>query len=291
MSQEAAVIQPSSRERHWAWREAHDRTKQCAFSPDGAEPWEDAWGQGQEIERLAGLYQRDVEDRGIVLANTCNEDVKVLPYFTRFSSQYYPQKAVELKRLVTFDTADLLTLTTDPRRRSCLFDAKTALLRGWAHLRNVMKKNVERNTGRVVGWTGRYLAVLEFQQSGNPHLHVILEGCRWIDVDWLRQLWESCYGVGTFVNVESVRNNRKKVINYLLKYLFKAKDNPRHLALLWALNARAYNRSHSIFNSSKSNCDKTGDLTGCEWFLVGVYPLDVCKDFKNRSDLLAFLAT
>lgn len=291
MSQ-ALVIPPSrKRIRHWAWREAHALTRQGVFSLDGHDFYENAWGQAPEIERLAEFYKRDVVDKGIVLENSCDGRVLVLPYYTRFSENYYPSKASELRRMITFDDAVLLTLTDDPRLRSCLFDAKNALLSGWAKLCNVMKKNAQRNTGRVVGWTGEYLAVPEFQKSGNPHLHVILAGCRWIDVDWLRQLWESRYGVGTFVNVERIRNNRKKVINYVLKYLFKGADDPRHLALLWALNARAFNCSRSIFNSYKTNCDKKGVRSECQWSFIGVFPLVDCKDWKTHRDLVRHLVT
>lgn len=291
MSQ-AAVIQPPKprRSRHWAWREAHDRTKQCAFKPN-QEIYEDAWGQAPEILKLAEIYKSAIQDKAIVLSNSCDDRVLVLPYYTRFSEGYYPEKARELRRLINFDDATFLTLTVDPHRFSCLFDAKRALSEGWAKLRDAMDKDVERNTGHVVGWDKNFIAVPEFQESGNPHLHVLLKDCRWIDVDWLRNLWEAEYGVGTFVHVERVHGNRKKVINYLLKYLFKGANNGRHLALLWALNARAFSCSLAILDNQKTKCDKLGVSSECQWFLVGIYPLAICKDLKTKADLLSFLDT
>lgn len=290
MSQATAIQQSNrKRSRHWAYLEAHALTQQGAFSLDDPNFYENAWGQAPEIERLAGFYKRDVGDKAIVLSSECDERVLVLPYYTRFSEGYYPEKAREIRRSVKFDDAVLLTLTDDPRRRSCLLDAKNALMYGWADLRNVMNKDVERGSGHVVGWSGKYLGVLEFQQSGNPHLHIVLEGCRWVDVEWLRNLWESRYGVGTFVNVERIRGNRKKVVNYVLKYLFKAKDNERHLSLLWALNARAFTCSRSIFNNSKTNCDKSGGPSECQWSFVGVYPLDICRGITTKAEMFLVL--
>jgi len=35
-----------------------------------------------------------------------------------------------------------------------------------------------------------YVRVVEFQENGNPHIHVLLFGVDFIPVEWMRELWE-----------------------------------------------------------------------------------------------------
>jgi hypothetical protein len=69
---------------------------------------------------------------------------------------------------------------------------------------------------RQYGKAPTFIAVLEFQQNGNPHLHVVVD--RYMDQSWLQAAWQAVGG-GRFVNIEHFDLHR--AAHYISKYLSK----------------------------------------------------------------------
>jgi hypothetical protein len=69
---------------------------------------------------------------------------------------------------------------------------------------------------REFGVAPTYIRVLEFQQSGVPHFHLLID--RYIDFAWLQATWQAVGG-GLYVNAKFVDVHR--VSRYLSKYLTK----------------------------------------------------------------------
>jgi hypothetical protein len=111
------------------------------------------------------------------------------------------RQLAETARLTRF-----LTLTLDPAK----IDTDPT-----RYLRKVFNKFREY-LRREFGGPIKYIAVLEFQQNGNPHLHVLLD--RFIRWQWIRKSW-SALGGGTMVDIRLVDVHR--VSRYLSKYLTK----------------------------------------------------------------------
>lgn len=210
----------------------------------------------------------------------------MIPYRTRFSSEYYRDKARRIRKEINFETAMFLTLTIDPKEFNSLNQAYRAIRKAWHKLANTIAKDQQRGVGHVRAWDGRYLLAVEFQQSGSPHLHIVLAGCRWLDADWVRENWH----VGTFVRTDFIHDNRAKVVHYITKYMTKATDGAelplRHVALLWALNAKAFSTSRRIFNSVLEQMRQNREI---EWFYLGSWPLSDCQNWSTRGDVLTYL--
>jgi hypothetical protein len=61
-----------------------------------------------------------------------------------------------------------------------------------------------------------FIAVLEFQKNGNPHLHVLVD--RWMEIAWVKTAWLAVGG-GKFVNIKGLDLHR--AAHYISKYLSK----------------------------------------------------------------------
>jgi hypothetical protein len=69
---------------------------------------------------------------------------------------------------------------------------------------------------RTYGTAPQYIRVLEFQQNGNPHFHILID--RYIDIEWIRNAWVAVGG-GYMVNIKLVDIHR--IGPYVSKYLTK----------------------------------------------------------------------
>jgi hypothetical protein len=99
-----------------------------------------------------------------------------------------------------------LTLTLDPRKIS------GSPVRYLRRIFNKFRVYLLRKFGRSI----KYIAVLEFQQNGNPHLHILVD--RFIQQHWISQTW-SALGGGRIVDIKFVDVHR--ISRYLSKYLTK----------------------------------------------------------------------
>ena len=123
-----------------------------------------------------------------------------------------PRKARRYKRAIR-ELAEaqklnrFLTLTLDP---SCMDheDPVGYINKVFGKWRTYLK--------RKFGVSITYIRVLEFQQNGNPHFHILLD--RFISQAWIKQSWQAVGG-GKFVHIKYVDVHR--ISHYLSKYLTK----------------------------------------------------------------------
>jgi hypothetical protein len=99
---------------------------------------------------------------------------------------------------------------------------------------------------RKFGCSVTYIAILEFHQSGIPHLHVLID--RFVVQRWISESW-SALGGGKIVDIRSVDVHR--ISHYLAKYLTK------ELLMSAPLRSRRVTTSRSIHLIEKSATDTT----------------------------------
>ncbi|HWR84173.1 MAG TPA: hypothetical protein VN285_12805 [Candidatus Deferrimicrobium sp.] len=103
----------------------------------------------------------------------------------------------------------------------------------WAKFRTYLT----RKEGEAI----TFIAILEFQNSGYAHLHVLID--RHIPFVWIQQAWQAIGG-GKFVNVKHV--DIRRIAAYLSKYLTKEPLLSPNLG-----KYRRYTTSRSIVMFSK----------------------------------------
>jgi len=238
--------------------------------------YEGAWGCMDVVTSLAKGYVQDIKGKTLVLINHQKKDIKFLPYLTRFDYDYAKRVARKWKK-IGYREGIFLTLTLDPKRFSSFEQAYGALLWGWNKISTAMRKKFPQIKG--------YARVVELQESGNPHLHVLIFGADFIAIEWIRKLWEERYQLGVQIKVKEIQND-KGAIRYLLKYLLKAfagkaldeKDRAfSQKALLWAVNSRGWAVSGSLVSLISERLIQTNPLSG--WVFVGAYPIE-CAGFS-----------
>lgn len=123
-----------------------------------------------------------------------------------------PQKAKRLQRAIISsaqgkELCRLLTLTLDPT--CCRPEDSIPYIRGcW----NKFRTSLKRQSGGSIS----FIAVLELQQSGYAHLHILID--RYIAQSWISTAWQAVGG-GRIVDVRRVDIHR--IGPYLAKYLTK----------------------------------------------------------------------
>jgi hypothetical protein len=255
--------------RHHLFLEANRQVKKPSILG-----YDNAWGSMDTVTALAKGYLKDIADKTLVLLNHVKKDIKFLPYLTRFDDDYAKRIARKWKR-IGYREGIFLTLTLDPKR-FCSFDqAYRAMINGWNKISTAMRKNFPEIKG--------YARVVELQESGNPHLHVLIFGADFIAIEWIRKLWEEKYQLGTQIKVKKIEND-KGAIRYLLKYLLKAfkgktvDENDRAFsqkAMLWAVNSRGWAVSGNLISLISQRLIQTN---GCsDWVFVGAFPIECVK--------------
>jgi len=116
-----------------------------------------------------------------------------------------------VKAGITKQSWRLLTLTLDPKRISL-----TASLQNFSQLWDVFLKRVKRLCPDL-----QYIKVVEFQESGYPHIHVIIN--KYIFHVIIRQIWTELGG-GSIVDIRPIRT--KQIANYICGYL--SQDRNKH---------------------------------------------------------------
>ena len=238
--------------------------------------YKDAWGCGDTVEALALGYWEDIGNKVLVVINHVEKEIKYLPYRTRFDYDYAKKIARKWKK-IGYHEGIFLTLTLDPKRFSSFDQAYRGLLWGWNKISTAMRKKFPQIKG--------YARVVELQESGNPHLHVLIFGADFIAVEWIRKLWEEKYQLGVQIKVKEIQND-KGAIRYLLKYLLKAfagktldeKDKAfRQKALLWAVNSRGWAVSGSLISLISDRLTQT--KSSGFWVFLGAFSKD-CVGFS-----------
>ena len=96
-----------------------------------------------------------------------------------------------------------LTLTSSPR-------SPEDIRRSW----RTMVKRIRRKIGRF-----DYIAVKEFTKAGRPHIHALYRG-KYLPQRWISDTWQKIHKAN-IVYIEKVYGDRRRVSNYLGKYLSK----------------------------------------------------------------------
>jgi hypothetical protein len=248
--------------------------------------YENAWGCAEDVLVYAEQYVQDVKSKTIVLVNFEEQKIMYLPYRTRFDDDYGKRIARKWKK-IGFTVGIFITLTLNPRLFSSLYEAYTSLIKGLNKMITAIRKRYPNFKG--------YARVVEFQESGNPHIHILLFGVDFIPIEWIRELWEERYQLGTQINVKRIEN-QKGAIRYLIKYLLKAfrgKSNEEvqkanmQKALLWALNSRGWAISKALFSLISNRPTQT--QSSGYWVYLGVYPIE-CVGF-SFVEFMAYIGT
>ena len=152
-----------------------------------------------------------------------------------------PRKAWRYKQAISLiaerrSLTRFLTLTLDPSK----IDGDPV-----RYLRGVFNK-FRVSLLRKFGCSVTYIAILEFHQSGIPHLHVLID--RFVLQRWISESW-SALGGGKIVDIRSVDVHR--ISHYLAKYLTK------ELLMSAPLRSRRVTTSRSIHLLEKKTSEKT----------------------------------
>jgi len=135
-------------------------------------------------------YLEDTERRVLVFRGP-EEEIYIKPYSHRFQSGYLKRARCKLREVfrnasVRYREGVFLTLTMDPKSYSNIYEASRLVSVAWNRFMSWLRKRV--------GFRPKYVAALEWQDSGNPHLHVVLFGVSRVEDHW--RLTEYLKGIG-----------------------------------------------------------------------------------------------
>jgi hypothetical protein len=269
----------------------------------------------QEVLRELATELANVDDRYTIFERLRGQgqEYLLIPYLTRFNT---PSRARERQKGLDFalDTAareylnaTVLTVTVDPKRHENHAAALESLSENKGRLMSWL------STEYQLGYRPENLSVLEYQENGLPHYHIVLFGCTWLtSQEQLSAKW-SDLGAGSVVDVRMVgsRNgsfmmHKDGVTTTLRDYLGKSIQelvtlssmSPAELeeqvdsgdihlwrqALYWATGKQYYSCSQSLKKS------KDGDSLPpvSVWRFVGVaqyseIPSHVVQNSVNRG--------
>lgn len=121
------------------------------------------------------FYEDDVSHKRLVFMHKTEDKLKILPYTHRFLEHKVKEKLRDFDRLweiasSKYKFAVFLTLTLDPKTYSNLKEACKLISESWNRLMSYFTKKF--------GFRPTYIKILEPQDSGNPHLHVVFFGIK-----------------------------------------------------------------------------------------------------------------
>lgn len=256
--------------------------KEVGYYGDGC------WPVSDSILEIAEEYVAEKKERCVNMLNVETQEVWHLPFVTRFDYRYAKKQIKRITSLAPFDYCGFLTLTVDPHHFSSLNACYYSLSVAWHRLINAFRLDMKRGSKHIKNWSGFALKVVECQRSGNPHLHVLLEGCTFLDTSWVETLWK----FGSEFKFER-SNGRKRNINYLIKYMSKSVSwygaKPQlSTAILWALRARTFSvcrPSGVMLSLEYSNKVTATKLKGRLVFLC-VEELKYCNTWRVYADVM-----
>jgi hypothetical protein len=172
--------------------------------------------------------------------------------------RYLIAELAEKEQLTRF-----VTLTLDPKKITG---------NSVRHLRCVFNK-FRLYLGRRYGGPIKYIAVLEFQQNGIAHLHVLVD--RFIPQAWIAETW-SALGGGNIVDIRYVDVHR--VARYVSKYLTK------ELLLSAPKRSRRVTTSRSLHLLPKKDSDGSWELFKVSIFHFFSRLSELARDIKVDED-------
>jgi len=180
-------------------------------------------------------YLEDTERRVLVFMDP-NEEIYIKPYSHRFQPSYLKRARRKLREAfqnasVRYREGVFLTLTMDPKTYSNIYEASRLISVAWNRFMSWLS--------RRLGFRPKYVAVLEWQDSGNPHIHAVLFGVSRIEDHWRLTEYLKSIGFGEVHYEYQIVNNggswvwknpkakprdsgsSNSVDGYLMKYLSK----------------------------------------------------------------------
>ena len=205
----------------------------------------DYWSLEKFVKWLSELkeYWILVERKGVIGVRYYKRDFYYFPVFNRFHRRYVKKvirKFEEVKYFAEDHSFVHIVLTVT---RECSIHESIRLLReNWNNLRAFLKKRLGKNYP--------FITVIEPQQSGYPHLHILLFTSKFVidqkELSW----WCENRGLGKIVYIKrywAKGGFRKKPIFYLIKYLSKQYRKDKwtvnelvFYACIWDLGAKTY---------------------------------------------------
>jgi hypothetical protein len=266
-----------------------------------------------EFLRELATELANIDDKWTIFERIRKAEYLLIPYLTRFNDDNRAGETQEgfnfaLKTAARdYHNAILLTVTVDPKR----FDSHSEALESLTDKRANLVQWL--STEYQLGYRPENMSVLEYQENGLPHYHIVLFGCTWLaSQEQLSAKW-SGMGVGSVVDVRSVgsRNgswimHKDGVTTTLSDYLGKSiqelvdlssmsvaelqeqvDSGDIHLwrqALYWATGKQYYSCSPSL----KESNDGDSQPHIAEWRFVGVaeyseIPSHVVQNSVNRG--------
>lgn len=136
---------------------------------------------------------------------------------SRKCSYCAPRRAIALRNAIAeaavrHSLNRMLTLTLDPTKLPEDADAVKFIRDCWAKLRVYFQRRSEAENLPPLS----FVQVLEFHESGRPHLHVLIS--QYVPRAWIKDAWERLGG-GWNVDIRFVE--MQKAANYISKYLTK----------------------------------------------------------------------
>ena len=254
---------------HW-FKKAIARTSLPSLS------FSNAWGAKSDLTWFAGRYRDCIKDKKIFLIERKLKKVLILDYTTRFSKVYYriQQRNFKKIRRSQFHNCKHLTLTIDPKQFSSLSHAYKSINKRFSFLIKELRE-ADPNLS--------YIKTVEFQKSGNPHLHVLLFNTKRLSITWIRRIWK----IGRQVRIDDFGKNIEFGMRYILKYITKTGKNDHNVILKWALRSRSFSISRNVMldSSSKTNSTFFWEYWGC----FDAFWVDLPAGFHDLADVEKFL--
>lgn len=133
--------------------------------------------QKWHLQQCFADYVERIDDLRIVLESVDSQtkpEYLSLPYRTRFNDEGRVKKQFSVlnKSLEAaakeHETACFVTLTTEPKHFDNLYESIAEINTNWNRFMSWL------STDSRLGYRPEFLKILEFQESGNPHLHAII---------------------------------------------------------------------------------------------------------------------
>jgi len=260
---------------------------------------EDLW---EELYDLFLDYLDDVDSRIIVLKHRLDPKFLLLGYKHRFTKR----RLLEIKERFERAWDELSkghsygvywTLTIDISKYDSLYEASVQASKAFNRLMSWVR--------RTLNFRPKYICIIEFQDNGRIHYHVIMFGIKRIadkfakltpelekvgfgKINWIYQLRRTKKGKWVWSR-HRPRGSRLNPKDYLMKYLIKALRAPRDcadldvqdmkIAMYWATNKRFFTCSR--LSRSDGGLELRGEG---EYFFIGSFTiLDIPMEIVELS--------
>ncbi|PMQ00696.1 MAG: hypothetical protein CBR30_09810, partial [Dictyoglomus sp. NZ13-RE01] len=256
----------------------------------------------RDWELLFGFFEDyidDVDKRILVFRNEFTGEFLVKRYSHRFQRRYLRKVRNKFDRVFEsasskYKTGVFLTLTLDPKTYKSIREGIAIGSKAWNRFMSRLRKKL--------GFRPPYIRVLEFQDSGNPHYHVVLFGIDSIGdhyelTEYLKKIgfgeihyeykivnrngnweWSNPRHKPTKLHNHGVKDYLKKYIEKMFNYDIgvnstEARVDDYKIALYFALDSRFFTYSYALYTTPKTGSHEYG------WVFIGSYSIEYLPDW------------